>query len=156
MNIVIQIVIRYGKKILQPVVDRSLWFVQVDVFQKSLQFGLTFQTGGGTITESYTKERKRAVPDPTRLSKASTLLVAASLVLGIPSSREVYIRTTTTPLRVRERFLEKFSLLNGDWASDSPFNTTSSKTVSVNAVSTKKVGGFPRRTSTNQDDSLLS
>ena len=128
----------------------------VDVFQKSLQFGLTFQTGGGTITESYTKERKRAVPDPTRLSKASTLLVAASLVLGIPSSREVYIRTTTTPLRVRERFLEKFSLLNGDWASDSPFNTTSSKTVSVNAVSTKKVGGFPRRTSTNQDDSLLS
>ena len=100
MNIVIQIVIRYGKKILQPVVDRSLWFVQVDVFQKSLQFGLTFQTGGGTITESYTKERKRAVPDPTRLSKASTLLVAASLVLGIPSSREVYIRT---PLRVRER-----------------------------------------------------
>ena len=145
------------EKILQPVlVDRSLWFVQVDVFQKSLQFGLTFQTGGGTITESYTKERKRAVPDPTRLSKASTLLVAASLVLGIPSSREVYIRTTTTPLRVRERFLEKFSLLNGDWASDSPFNTTSSKTVSVNAVSTKKVGGFPRRTSTNQDDSLLS
>ena len=142
------------EKILQPVlVDRSLWFVQVDVFQKSLQFGLTFQTGGGTITESYTKERKRAVPDPTRLSKASTLLVAASLVLGIPSSREVYIRT---PLRVRERFLEKFSLLNGDWASDSPFNTTSSKTVSVNAVSTKKVGGFPRRTSTNQDDSLLS
>ena len=130
--------------------------VLVDVFQKSLQFGLTFQTGGGTITESYTKERKRAVPDPTRLSKASTLLVAASLVLGIPSSREVYIRTTTTPLRVRERFLEKFSLLNGDWASDSPFNTTSSKTVSVNAVSTKKVGGFPRRTSTNQDDSLLS
>ena len=145
------------EKILQPaLVDRSLWFVQVDVFQKSLQFGLTFQTGGGTITESYTKERKRAVPDPTRLSKASTLLVAASLVLGIPSSREVYIRTTTTPLRVRERFLEKFSLLNGDWASDSPFNTTSSKTVSVNAVSTKKVGGFPRRTSTNQDDSLLS
>ena len=145
------------EKILQPVlVDRSLWFVQVDVFQKSLQFGLTFQTGGGTITESYTKERKRAVPDPTRLSKASTLLVAASLVLGIPSSREVYIRTTTTPLRVRERFLEKFSLLNGDWASDSPFNTTSSKTVSVNAVSTKKVGGFPQRTSTNQDDSLLS
>ena len=144
------------EKILQPVIDRSLWFVQVDVFQKSLQFGLTFQTGGGTITESYTKERKRAVPDPTRLSKASTLLVAASLVLGIPSSREVYIRTTTTPLRVRERFLEKFSLLNGDWASDSPFNTTSSKTVSVNAVSTKKVGGFPRRTSTNQDDSLLS
>ena len=145
------------EKILQPVlVDRSLWFVHVDVFQKSLQFGLTFQTGGGTITESYTKERKRAVPDPTRLSKASTLLVAASLVLGIPSSREVYIRTTTTPLRVRERFLEKFSLLNGDWASDSPFNTTSSKTVSVNAVSTKKVGGFPRRTSTNQDDSLLS
>ena len=145
------------EKILQPVlVDRSLWFVQVDVFQKSLQFGLTFQTGGGTITESYTKERKRAVPDPTRLSKASTLLVAASLVLGIPSSREVYIRTTTTPLRVRERFLEKFSLLNGDWASNSPFNTTSSKTVSVNAVSTKKVGGFPRRTSTNQDDSLLS
>ena len=145
------------EKILQPVlVDRSLWFVQVDVFQKSLQFGLTFQTGGGTITESYTKERKRAVPDPTRLSKASTLLVAASLVLGIPSSREVYIRTTTTPLRVRERFLEKFSLLNRDWASDSPFNTTSSKTVSVNAVSTKKVGGFPRRTSTNQDDSLLS
>ena len=144
------------EKILQPVIDRSLWFVHVDVFQKSLQFGLTFQTGGGTITESYTKERKRAVPDPTRLSKASTLLVAASLVLGIPSSREVYIRTTTTPLRVRERFLEKFSLLNGDWASDSPFNTTSSKTVSVNAVSTKKVGGFPRRTSTNQDDSLLS
>ena len=144
------------EKILHPVIDRSLWFVQVDVFQKSLQFGLTFQTGGGTITESYTKERKRAVPDPTRLSKASTLLVAASLVLGIPSSREVYIRTTTTPLRVRERFLEKFSLLNGDWASDSPFNTTSSKTVSVNAVSTKKVGGFPRRTSTNQDDSLLS
>ena len=91
------------EKILQPVIDRSLWFVQVDVFQKSLQFGLTFQTGGGTITESYTKERKRAVPDPTRLSKASTLLVAASLVLGIPSSREVYIRTTTTPLRVRER-----------------------------------------------------
>ena len=145
------------EKVLQPVLaDRSLWFVKVDVFQKSLQFGLTFQTGGGTITESYTKERKRAVPDPTRLSKASTLLVAASLVLGIPSSREVYIRTTTTPLRVRERFLEKFSLLNGDWASDSPFNTTSSKTVSVNAVSTKKVGGFPRRTSTNQDDSLLS
>ena len=144
------------EKILLPVIDRSLWFVHVDVFQKSLQFGLTFQTGGGTITESYTKERKRAVPDPTRLSKASTLLVAASLVLGIPSSREVYIRTTTTPLRVRERFLEKFSLLNGDWASDSPFNTTSSKTVSVNAVSTKKVGGFPRRTSTNQDDSLLS
>ena len=144
------------EKILQPAIDRSLWFVHVDVFQKSLQFGLTFQTGGGTITESYTKERKRAVPDPTRLSKASTLLVAASLVLGIPSSREVYIRTTTTPLRVRERFLEKFSLLNRDWASDSPFNTTSSKTVSVNAVSTKKVGGFPRRTSTNQDDSLLS
>ena len=88
------------EKILQPVlVDRSLWFVQVDVFQKSLQFGLTFQTGGGTITESYTKERKRAVPDPTRLSKASTLLVAASLVLGIPSSREVY--------NSAGRFLEK-------------------------------------------------
>ena len=154
MNIVIQIVIKVGGKSFSQV--RLSCLVLVDVFQKSLQFGLTFQTGGGTITESYTKERKRAVPDPTRLSKASTLLVAASLVLGIPSSREVYIRTTTTPLRVRERFLEKFSLLNGDWASDSPFNTTSSKTVSVNAVSTKKVGGFPRRTSTNQDDSLLS
>ena len=68
-------------------------------------------------------------------------------------SRSIHKNSTESK---RERFLEKFSLLNGDWASDSPFNTTSSKTVSVNAVSTKKVGGFPRRTSTNQDDSLLS
>ena len=60
----------------------------VDVFQKSLQFGLTFQTGIESYEEKE-RERGRAVPDPTRLSKASTLLVAASLVLGIPSSREV-------------------------------------------------------------------
>ena len=82
---------------------KTLWNMPGRCFSKVPSIRPDFPNWYRECYEEKERERGRAVPDPTRLSKASTLLVAASLVLGIPSSREVYIRTTTTPLRVRER-----------------------------------------------------
>ena len=69
----------------------------VDVFQKSLQFGLTFQTGG--ITESYEAAEKESCPRPNEAVKS---LNSSRGSLTCPrnsiESRSI-ISTSTTTLR---------------------------------------------------------
>ena len=86
----------------------------VDTFQKSLQFRPDFLNW---YRELRTKSKRELSQTQRGCQKPQLFSVAASLVLGIPLSREL-----------REKFLRKVSL-NGDWASVSPFAATSSKTV---------------------------
>ena len=157
MNIVIQIVIRYGKNP-SASISRSIIMVRpCRCFSKVPSIRPDFPNWWWYYYRELHEGEKESCPRPNEAVKN---LNSSRGSLTCPrnsiESRSIHKNYNNSTESKRERFLEKFSLLNGDWASDSPFNTTSSKTVSVNAVSTKKVGGFPRRTSTNQDDSLLS
>ena len=79
----------------------------VDVFQKSLQFGLTFQTGG--ITESYEAE-KESCPRPNEAVK-SLNSSRGSLTCPRNSIESRSISTSTTLRESLEILKEKLVFL---------------------------------------------